>query len=183
MAPEELPRDDNGELESYAWPGGYPIYYLCEDGGILCPDCARQAEKEGLSTPDNPQWHIVGAEVNWEDAHLNCDHCYKRIESAYGGRITMYRLSDGVADYTAETAEEAAEEIRSWYEYLWDQAPEEIPMPPMPEFPAWDGEEPLADYAARITRVAYEALNSVGNCPRNLDAVVTVEEEEEEDEE
>src|SRR5689334_3778894 len=27
-------------LEAYAWPGGYPLIYLCRDGEIVCPACA-----------------------------------------------------------------------------------------------------------------------------------------------
>ncbi len=83
-----LPRDNDGKLVTYAWPGGYPVYYITEDGGILCPACARMAEDETLSVVDengwtDPQWHIIGVDVNWEDSSLYCDHCYERITSAY----------------------------------------------------------------------------------------------------
>lgn len=83
-----LPRDDDSKLITYAWPGGYPAYYVTEDGGVLCPECARMAEREDLSLVDenggiDAQWHIVAADINWEDADLYCDHCYTRIESAY----------------------------------------------------------------------------------------------------
>jgi len=81
-------RDETGMLPAYAWPGGYPIYYLCADSGILCPNCAntepavRQADKEP-DCPDSDQWRIVAGDVNWEDDSLACDHCNQRIESAY----------------------------------------------------------------------------------------------------
>jgi hypothetical protein len=26
----------------FAWPGGYPLYLICSDGGSLCFDCARK---------------------------------------------------------------------------------------------------------------------------------------------
>ena len=82
-------RDENGNLPAYAWPGGYPIYYLCADGGILCPPCANKepAVKEADEHPDYPdfdQWRIVASDINWEDASLTCDNCSQRIESAYG---------------------------------------------------------------------------------------------------
>ena len=67
-----------GRLASYAWPGGYPLFYLCEDGCILCPDCATEN-----ADPTEPQWNVVAVDVNWEDPSLNCDHCDRRIESAY----------------------------------------------------------------------------------------------------
>jgi len=81
-------RDDSGKFPAYAWPGGYPIYYVCADGGVLCPNCANtesavsQADKE-RDCRDYDQWRIIGSDVNWEDAQLTCDHCNQRIESAY----------------------------------------------------------------------------------------------------
>lgn len=72
-----------GQLVDYAWPGGYPVYYITDDGGTLCPDCARMAEREGLTGTPGDGWDIVAADVNWEDPDLACDHCYERIESAY----------------------------------------------------------------------------------------------------
>jgi len=86
MKNDSLPRDDNGQLSAYAWPGGYPIFYIVADNGILCPDCARWAEKENRQDPecrDDDQWRIIAADVNYEDPALYCDNCSKRIESAY----------------------------------------------------------------------------------------------------
>jgi len=83
-------RDENGNLPAYAWPGGYPVYYLCADGGVLCPTCANKEEQvrtadehENVDCPDYDQWRIVAGDVNWEDASLTCDNCNQRIESAY----------------------------------------------------------------------------------------------------
>ncbi len=81
-------RDDNGSLPAYVWPGGYPIFYLCADSGILCPTCANKesavAEADSHADyPDYDQWRIVDADVNWEDSSLYCDNCSERIESAY----------------------------------------------------------------------------------------------------
>lgn len=69
----ELPRDDDGKLSSWAWPGGYPIFYVTGDGMVVCPKCAN------TETSDDP----IAADVNWEDASLFCDDCSQRIESAY----------------------------------------------------------------------------------------------------
>ena len=82
-------RDENGRLPAYAWPGGYPIFYLCADNGILCPQCANKesAVKEAdehADYPDFDQWRIVASDINWEDASLTCDNCSQPIESAYG---------------------------------------------------------------------------------------------------
>lgn len=74
MTQPELPRDSDGRLSKWAWPGGYPIYYLDNENNVLCPDCAN---KPGYSTKP------VTTDVNWEDSELFCDDCNKRIDSAY----------------------------------------------------------------------------------------------------
>lgn len=70
-------------LDAYAWPGGYPLYYVTSDGAALCPDCvnAEIASIDGATKGDG--WNVVGVDVNWEDAGMTCEHCSKRIESAY----------------------------------------------------------------------------------------------------
>jgi hypothetical protein len=84
-------RGDDGKLEAYAWPGGYPIVYYCEDGGSLCPACANNENGSIAYTGDLPadciedkQWHIVACDVYYEGPIINCDHCNAEIESAYG---------------------------------------------------------------------------------------------------
>lgn len=82
---EKTFRNDKGAFDKYAWPGGYPIFYLMEDGGVICPDCAnKESELIRVSREDHDkQWQIAAADINWEDASLYCDHCSQRIESAY----------------------------------------------------------------------------------------------------
>jgi hypothetical protein len=77
---------NTNELPSYAWPGGYPIYYLCADGGVLCPDCANKDGYVGEPADgiDDPQWHVVDGSVYWEGPAMSCDGCNCDIESAYG---------------------------------------------------------------------------------------------------
>ena len=76
-----IQRDSDGTLPAYAWPGGYPIFYITADSGVLCPDCANNSEQ--TRDPVDPQWRLMGQDVNYEDPNLFCDHCDKRIESAY----------------------------------------------------------------------------------------------------
>jgi len=66
--------------DSYAWPGGYPLYYITKDNGVLCPECANTNKFLTLSTLD-PQWFIVTGDINYEDPDLICDNCYKKIQS------------------------------------------------------------------------------------------------------
>jgi hypothetical protein len=73
--PNTLPRDEKtGQLDAYAWPGGYPLFYLDGENNVLCPTCAN---KDGYSSP------VVACDVNYEDSSLYCDDCSQRIESAY----------------------------------------------------------------------------------------------------
>lgn len=70
-------------LPAFAWPGGYPLFYLCHDGGVLCPDCVN-ANIDLISSKDrDSQWDVRSVLVNWV-SDLTCDHCGKKIESAYG---------------------------------------------------------------------------------------------------
>lgn len=72
-------RDKDGKLPAYAWPGGYPMFYLDGYCEVLCPDCANKPDYE----PGDKQYPEA-YDVNWEDESLYCADCSKRIESAYG---------------------------------------------------------------------------------------------------
>jgi len=62
------------------------VFYMAEDNGIFCADCARgKNDSDASPASDDKQWHLVAADVNWEDTDMVCDHCYSLIESAYGG--------------------------------------------------------------------------------------------------
>lgn len=74
-----LPRDDDGKLSKWAWPGGYPIYYLDKDNSTLCPTCANKSDSDDELLNFRP----IAAGINYEDAYLFCDDCGERIESAY----------------------------------------------------------------------------------------------------
>jgi hypothetical protein len=78
----------NTALESpYAWPGGYPMYFITSDGAALSFEAAREnAEqiRESIASNARDGWKVEAVEVNWEDAELICDHTGKPIESAYG---------------------------------------------------------------------------------------------------
>ena len=46
----------------------------------LASICAASAH---LQNDTRGGWHIAGADINWEDPDLYCDHTGERIESAY----------------------------------------------------------------------------------------------------
>lgn len=76
MQEAPLHRDSDGKLPAYAWPGGYPLFYLDKHDNVLCPRCANEQDPDGDDAP------VVG-DANWEDPSLYCDECSERIESAY----------------------------------------------------------------------------------------------------
>ena len=71
----------------YAWPGGYPRYFITSDGAALSFEAV--GENYAIIADDirtgntRSEWHVCGCEINWEDPDLYCDHTGKRIESAY----------------------------------------------------------------------------------------------------
>ena len=71
----------------YAWPGGYPLYFITSDGAALSYAAAKAARRdvlEAIAAHADDGWRVVAVLVNWEDVELMCDHTGKSIESAYG---------------------------------------------------------------------------------------------------
>jgi len=72
----------------YAWPGGYPCYFVMSDGEALSFAAAKAETRNILVALATPQlrddWAPVALEVNWEDNDLHCAHTNERIPSAYG---------------------------------------------------------------------------------------------------
>jgi len=70
----------------FAWPGGYPLYFLTSDGAALSFKTARE---EFASVCDSIRrglddgWRVVATEINYEDPDLFCAHSSEKIESAY----------------------------------------------------------------------------------------------------
>ena len=65
----------DGSLPAFAWPGGYPLFYVTDQGSILCPTHASDERNYNDEL-------ITDVDVNWEDPELYCEHG-ERIESAY----------------------------------------------------------------------------------------------------
>jgi hypothetical protein len=71
---------------AYAWPGGYPTFFICADAGALCHACAKKERRSiihSIKDDYGDGWRVVAMDVNWEDPELFCAHCNERIESAY----------------------------------------------------------------------------------------------------
>ena len=69
--------------QPYAWPGGYPLFAITDDGGALCVKCL-EAEFTNVchSTLHEIEdgWSVAVIDVNWE-FDICCDHCGAEIES------------------------------------------------------------------------------------------------------
>ena len=71
----------------WAWPGGYPLYFITSDGAALSFDAVRSEYRQVINAVRhrlNDGWRVVAVEINYEDSDLYCDHTGQRIESAYG---------------------------------------------------------------------------------------------------
>ena len=71
----------------YAWPGGYPMYFITSDGAALSFEAVCENYRSCLWSMRHgvsDGWRIVGVGINWEDVSLTCDRTGKPIESAYG---------------------------------------------------------------------------------------------------
>jgi hypothetical protein len=71
----------------YAWPGGYPTYFVMSDGAALSIKAAKANRRnilEAIQDNLNDGWRVIGLDVNWEDHDLYCDDTGEKIESAYG---------------------------------------------------------------------------------------------------
>ena len=71
----------------YAWPGGYPLYMIADDGGCICTNCAKDNFKliaDSVIRGISDGWKVVAIDINYEDDSLHCGNCNTQIESAYG---------------------------------------------------------------------------------------------------
>lgn len=71
----------------YAWPGGYPLFFITSDGAALSFDAVRQEIRQvfwSIRNGVNDGWRVVAVDVNWEDPDLTCEHTGRLIPSAFG---------------------------------------------------------------------------------------------------
>lgn len=70
----------------FAWPGGYPCFFVVDDGEALSFKAVLDNYREvadSVRNQHNDGWRVVGIAVNYEDPQLYCAHSGERIESAY----------------------------------------------------------------------------------------------------
>lgn len=71
---------------AFAWPGGYPKYFITSDGAALSYTAAIACASEIMEAIElklSCGWRVVAVDVNWENEDLVCDHTGEPIECAY----------------------------------------------------------------------------------------------------
>lgn len=69
---------------SFAWPGGYPIGYLTDDGEYLCARCVNDWTNPVHLDGDGDGWRIEGYHVfegtaEDYDGGVYCAHCWSAL--------------------------------------------------------------------------------------------------------
>lgn len=70
----------------YAWPGGYQMYFIANDGAALSFESVRENYYQcaySIRNKINDGWRIVACDINYEDNDLTCSHSGARIPAAY----------------------------------------------------------------------------------------------------
>lgn len=70
----------------YAWPGGYPCYFIADDGEALSFEAVLENYRlvlRAVREQNNNGWRVVAVDINYEDEDLFCAHTNERIPSAY----------------------------------------------------------------------------------------------------
>ena len=97
---------EHGTIPHYAWPGGYPLEYVTNDGSILCPECTEQIVKDWLTQGETDYSDLDDDTIDalydkvdlfryksdlptmcapyYEGPTMFCNECNAEIGSAYG---------------------------------------------------------------------------------------------------
>lgn len=99
-----LPHNEDGQLDRWAWPGGYTLLYFLHPSSrygpreeVLCASCATRASREGSMT----------CETHDEGEPIECDRCGWHLHSTYG--IPSESWSGMTEDEARDQEEWAAE--------------------------------------------------------------------------
>ena len=67
-------------INPYTWPGGYELYLVTDDGGLLCGDCIKAEYANIYTSFKGDGWHPAGITGDHEmDENSSCDHCGREI--------------------------------------------------------------------------------------------------------
>ena len=65
------------QITRYTSIGSYPLFLMRATGEIYCYKCAATMPEKDKDIVD----------ANWENIHLHCNRCKRRIESAYAEHL------------------------------------------------------------------------------------------------
>jgi hypothetical protein len=69
--------------DKYAWPGGYELYLVCSDGGVLCTACGRKEWRSiayAMHHNLSDGWRVAGIGcTDTDESDVTCDHCGRTI--------------------------------------------------------------------------------------------------------
>lgn len=67
--------------ESFAWPGGYEMFAVTDDGGILCYKCCKNEADTIAAAYRGDGWYVIAVDsmANCDGPQI-CDHCSREIE-------------------------------------------------------------------------------------------------------
>jgi len=70
----------------FAFPGGYQLFFVADDGGAICFQCARKEFRQiawSWLNKCRDGWRVQACDVNYDDTDLSCANCNQSIPSAY----------------------------------------------------------------------------------------------------
>lgn len=104
------------ELPKFAWPGGYPLFYVDRDGSeAVCSEC--------VNTQNWSDKNIVSLAVNYEDDNLTCAHCGKKIAAAYKDNVEGAKKVEGTkVEADKPTTPMPAEDPGANMTWAWNEA-------------------------------------------------------------
>ena len=80
MTTYEIPRETDGTVAHFAWPGAYRIWYITADSAELCAECVQDNIDQCADQTDGgseyDQWRVVGHYHEGDaDSAGPCDNC------------------------------------------------------------------------------------------------------------
>jgi hypothetical protein len=78
-----LTETKNAIRNPYAWPGGYPLSIVCNDGALLCPTCAKDNWRSichDTLKKWKTGWDVAGVQIMWEGGNF-CDQCHTCLDA------------------------------------------------------------------------------------------------------
>ena len=62
--------------DRFAWPGGYELFFITDDAGVLCAPCVIREWDEIRTANPGDGWNVTGWSHTGEcDSPTSCDHC------------------------------------------------------------------------------------------------------------